>query len=190
MTTLEARRIEAPLLGMLLFISSEVMFFGALFGAYFSLRGRADTWPPSGTPEADLLLPGAFTLFLLASSATQHLALHAIRRGDRNGLVRWLAITLGLGAIFLAGQGYEYSELAGDGFVIGTNAFASLFFTMTGFHGLHVFAGLCALAIALGKARRNDFSAERHGGVEAVSYYWHFVDVVWVFLFATVYIIR
>jgi cytochrome c oxidase subunit 3 len=183
-------RIQASLLGMILFISSEVIFFGSLFGAYFTIRGRAGTWPPEGTPEMSLIAPLIFSAALISSSYTVHRASAAIKRGDRNGLGTWLAATIALGGIFLAGQGWEYSHLVAEGFEMDFNVFATLFFTMTGFHGLHVFGGLVALLIVLAKARRGDFSAERHGGVEAAAYYWHFVDAVWVFLFTVLYVLR
>jgi cytochrome c oxidase subunit III len=183
------RGVPAPLLGMLLFVSSELMFFGALFGAYFTLRARTATWPPAGTPELDAGLAAFFTLFLVASSATQHAAVTAARRGDRRATARLLAATIALGSLFLAGQGYEYASLAEDGFRVGSNVFATLFFTMTGFHGLHVFGGLCALLLVLANARRGDLPAADHGPIEAVSVYWHFVDVVWLFLFSLLYLL-
>jgi cytochrome c oxidase subunit III len=184
------RRLPGPLLGMLLFISSEVMFFGSLFGAYFTVRAAADTWPPSGTPEIDTLRSGFFSLFLIASSGTQHLATAAIGRGDRSGLLRWLGVTMALGAIFLAGQGLEYAELAGEDFGLDSNIFGTLFFAMTGFHGLHVTGGLIAIGAVAAKAARGDPERYLHGPVEAVSYYWHFVDVVWIGLFSTLYLLR
>jgi len=113
----------------------------------------------------------------------------AIRRGDRDGLVRWTAITIALGVVFLLGQGLEYSELFDEGFTIGTNVFGTLFFTMTGFHGLHVAGGLLMLAIVGAKARMGHLTADHHGPAEAVGYYWHFVDVVWLFLFLVLYIL-
>jgi cytochrome c oxidase subunit III len=183
------RRTPSALLGMIIFITSELMFFGALFGAYFMLRAQAGEWPSPGTPEIDALRTALFTTFLVASSGTQHLGVIAIRRGDEAGLVRWTAITIGLGALFLGGQALEYSELFDEGFTIGTNIFGTLFFTMTGFHGLHVAGGLLMLGIVTAKGRMGHFSAERHGPAEAVGYYWHFVDVVWIFLFVVLYLL-
>jgi cytochrome c oxidase subunit III len=184
-----ARRTASSLLGMVIFITSELMFFGALFGAYFTIRAQAGEWPPEGTPHIDAVRTAIFTIFLVASSFTQHLGVVAIRRGDRDGCVRWTALTVALGLVFLGGQALEYSELFDEGFTIGTNVFGTLFFTMTGFHGLHVAGGLLMLTIVGAKAQMGHFSAESHGPAEAVGYYWHFVDVVWLFLFLVLYIL-
>jgi cytochrome c oxidase subunit 3 len=190
MATRVAPRVPGALLGMMLFISSEVMFFGGLFGAYFTLRSAAGSWPPAGTPDLNPLLPGFFSAFLIASSFTQHAAGTAARRADRAGLLRWVSITIALGVVFLAGQALEYSKLISDGFTLGTNVYGTLFFTMTGFHGLHVLAGLAALVIVVVKARAGDFDRGHIGPVEAVTAYWHFVDVVWILLFSTLYLLR
>jgi cytochrome c oxidase subunit III len=183
------RRTPSSLLGMVIFITSELMFFGALFGAYFTIRAQSGEWPPPGTPHIEAVRTAIFTVFLVASSFTQHLGVLAIRKGDRDGLLRWTAITIALGAVFLAGQGIEYALLFGENFTIGSNVFGTLFFTMTGFHGLHVAGGLLMLAIVGAKGRMGHFTANRHGPVEAVGYYWHFVDVVWIFLFLVLYIL-
>ncbi|MGH2751393.1 MAG: cytochrome c oxidase subunit 3 [Actinomycetota bacterium] len=183
------RRTPSSLLGMVIFITSELMFFGALFGAYFTIRAQAGEWPPAGTPHIDALRTALFTVFLVASSGTQHLGVVAIRRGDRAGLIRWMWITIALGTTFLAGQALEYAELFNEGFSIGTNVFGALFFTMTGFHGLHVAGGLLMLGVVAAKGRMGHFTAERHGPAEAVGYYWHFVDVVWIFLFLVLYLL-
>ena len=178
------RPLPAPVLGMALFISSEVMFFGGLFGAYFTLRARADAWPPSGTPELELWLPSILTAVLLTSSFAVHRAERALARGEP--AARWLGLTIALGLAFLAGQAFEYSQLD---LGIDTNAFGTLFFTITGAHGLHVALGVAALAIALAKLRRGHLSAERGGALEAAAYYWHFVDVVWLLVFSTLYLL-
>jgi cytochrome c oxidase subunit 3 len=185
-----AQRIAGSLLGMVLFITSETMFFGALFGAYFTIRADAPTWPPAGTPEIGPFPTGLFTVALVASSFTQHLGVVAIRKDDRGGLIGWTAVTIALGLLFLAGQGLEYSQLVGEDFRMGSNVFGTLFYTMTGFHGLHVLGGLLMLTIVLLKGRRGHFSAHRHGPTEAVGYYWHFVDVVWIFLFTVLYLLQ
>lgn len=169
---------------MILFIASEVMFFGGLFGAYFTIRARADQWPPAGTPEIEILVTIVLTIVLASSSVTQHLAVLAIKRDDRSGLARWIGATILLGVAFLVGQGFEYSRL---GFVPSDNIFATLFFTITGAHGLHVLGGLVILTIVMLQARR--FSAEHHGHVEAATLYWHFVDAVWIFVFTALYLL-
>ncbi|HYO60410.1 MAG TPA: heme-copper oxidase subunit III [Actinomycetota bacterium] len=160
---------------MTLFVSSEVMFFGGLFAAYFMLRGTAAEWPPPGSVETSLVLPVLLTVCLLASSVT----VHAGRLGA----------TIVLGLVFLAGQAYEYAELSHEGLAASTDVFATLFFTITGFHGLHVAAGLVMLTAVF--LRRERYAGSAGGGpVEAVSYYWHFVDAVWVLVFLTLYVLR
>jgi len=178
-----------PLVGMLLFISSEVMFFGGLFATYFSARASfAGSWgPPSGAPELEILpVPLPITLILLSSSLTMHWAVRAIGRGDSGRLRLWLVVTLGLGLLFLAGQAYDYTTL---GFGISDGVYGTVFYTLTGFHGAHVFGGVVGLSILAARAGQGQFSARNHVAVEAVSYYWHFVDVVWVALFTTLYLL-
>jgi len=178
-----------PLVGMLLFISSEVMFFGGLFATYFSARASfADAWgPPPGAPELEILpVPLPITLILLTSSLTMHRAVRAIGRGDSGRLRLWLVVTLGLGLLFLAGQVYDYTTL---GFGISDGVYGTVFYTLTGFHGAHVFGGVVGLSILTARAGQGQFSARNHVAVEAVSYYWHFVDLVWVALFTTLYLL-
>ena len=178
--------ISAPALGMILFIASEVMFFAALFGAYFTIRAGAAEWPPAGT-HLEVWLPALATGVLIASSATVHLAAAGAEHGDRAKTSRWLSITIGLGALFLGAQAFEYSQLD---FSLSDHAYGTLFYSMTGFHALHVFAGVVALALVWFKNARGHISADRSGPVVAGSLYWHFVDVVWVLLFATLYLLR
>lgn len=179
-------KISAPALGMSLFISSEAMFFATLFGAYFTVRGRAASWPPPGA-ELDAILPALATVVLIASSATIHLAEKAAAASDRRGTARWLGATGMLGLVFLAGQVVEYSQLD---FALSDHTFGTLFYSMTGFHGLHVAGGLGAILLVLIKNARGHIARQGPGAVTAVSYYWHFVDVVWVLLFATLYLLR
>lgn len=171
MSARAAGRVPPSLLGMTLFVSSEVMFFGGLFAAYFMLRGAAGEWPPPGSVETSLVLPALLTVCLLASSVT----VHAGRVGA----------TIALGALFLAGQAYDYAELSAQGLAASTDVFATLFFTITGFHGLHVAVGLVMLATV--GLRREQAAG---GPAEAVAYYWHFVDAVWVLVFLTLYVLR
>jgi cytochrome c oxidase subunit III len=179
-----------PLVGMLLFISSEVMFFGGLFATYFNARASFDgPWgPPPGAPPLEPLpiaLP--ITIILLISSFTMHFGVRAIAGGSVNRLRLWLVVTLLLGLVFLAGQVYDYTQL---GFGISDGVFGTEFYTLTGFHGAHVFGGVVGLLILTARAGAGQFSARNHVAVEAVSYYWHFVDLVWVALFTTLYILR
>jgi cytochrome c oxidase subunit III len=183
-------RMPGSLLGMMLFLSSEVMFFASLFGAYFTIRGRAPSWPPPEAPDLALLRPALFSILLIASSVTMQFGVIAARRDDRRQLTRWLVLTLALGAVFLAGQAWEYAELANDGFTVSTDIFGTTFYAMTGFHGLHVAGGLLAIGLIASAARRQQYGARRIGPIEAVSYYWHFVDVIWILLFSTIYVLR
>jgi cytochrome c oxidase subunit 3 len=188
----ERREAGMPtaLVGMLLFIASEVMFFGGLFAAYFNARAAfpGEWGPPPPAHELEffpLALP--LTIVLVTSSFTMQFAVWAIRRGDQAAMRRWTAVTLLLGILFLAGQLYDYSIL---GFGIGDGVFGTVFYTTTGFHGAHVFGGTVGLTILLARAIQGQFSARNHVAVEAVSMYWHFVDVVWIALFTTLYILK
>lgn len=174
-------------LGVLVFILSEAMLFAAFFAAYFLLRGESVTWPP--TPELhrpELPLVALNTLFLLTSSLTLQRAIGRVRAGDAAGLVRGVAATLLLGTVFLAIQAFEFSR---NGFSVADGVFGSTFYTLTGFHGAHVAGGLVVLAAVLRRATRGLVTAERHVAVETASYYWHFVDAVWLVLFTTVYVL-
>ena len=195
-TGLEAQpsRFSAGMWAVILFISSEAFFFGALFTTYFFLRTRIPEWEPifgekpswHVDPILGIGLPTINTVELLVSSVTMQLGINAIRRGDRTGLRNWLIPTIVLGALFLIGQGYEYTRL---GFLPRDGIFAGVFFTLTGFHGAHVTGGVVFNSICLFRTAKGQFSARRHLAVEAVSIYWHFVDVVWIGLFTTIYIV-
>ena len=176
------------LLAVKLAILSEIMLFGALFAAYFVIRGGSGAWPPASGPDRpELLLPGLNSVLLVTSSVSMQLAVRAAGRGaDRSRLVRWLGLTLLLGGIFIFVQGYEFMN---NGFGLDAGVFGSTFYILTGFHGAHVLAGLAMIAIVANRARRGLVSAEHHTAVEATSYYWHFVDVVWLFLFSTLYVL-
>ena len=186
-TTGRPEGMSMPLLGMVLFIASEVMFFGGLFAAYFNIRADADQWPPPGLHELHATVPAIFTCVLILSSLTMHLAVLAIRRGNVKALTRWVAITLVLGVIFLAGQVYDYSTLD---FTIRDGVYGSTFYTLTGFHGAHVFGGAVYLFIVLIRSMSGQFSRSHHAAVEGASMYWHFVDIVWIALFFTLYVLK
>ncbi len=174
------------LLGVKLGILSEVMLFGALFAAYFVIRSESGGWPPAGQERPELLLPGINTLLLVSSSVTMQWAVRAIGRGQVGAMRRALRVTLLLGSIFIVVQGYEF---ANNGFGLSAGVFGSTFYVLTGFHGAHVLAGLGFMAIVANRARHGLVSQEHHTAVEAASYYWHFVDAVWVFLFSTLYVL-
>ncbi|HET7582273.1 MAG TPA: cytochrome c oxidase subunit 3 [Candidatus Limnocylindria bacterium] len=182
--------MPTPLVGMLLFIASEVMFFGGLFAAYFNARASfVGEWGPAHPAEPLELMPIALpiTIILISSSVTMQFGVWAIRRGDQRAMRFWTAVTLILGVIFLIGQVYDYSVL---GFGVGDGVFGTVFYTLTGFHGAHVFGGTVGLTILVARASQGQFSARNHVAVEAVSIYWHFVDVVWIALFTTLYFLR
>ena len=171
---------------MLLFIISEVMVFGAFFTAYFFIRVvNGDEWPASGT-ELPKLIAGVNTCILLSSSFTMHWALECAKSGNRNGLKAGIVTTLGLGATFLFIQINEYVHI---GFSPADTAQASVFYGLTGLHGAHVFIGLTLLSMVTIRAFKGHFTPEEHRGVEVPGIYWHFVDVMWVIVYLSVYII-
>ncbi len=188
--------ISNPILGMILFICSEVMFFAGLFAAYFNVRNTSPVWPPVEAQvgkiaekfdlHAEPWFALTLTILLVVSSFTCQFGVWAIRRGDHKGLVRAIGLTMVLGIAFLLGQAYDYSQL---GFGLSDGPFGSTFYTLTGFHGAHVFAGVVMLSVVLYRSMNGQFSAKHHDAVEATSLYWHFVDVVWVCLFSILYII-
>jgi cytochrome c oxidase subunit 3 len=186
------RGTDTALMGMLLFIASEVMFFAALFGAYFNVRSTAATWPPEGTEFINpQWLPVIVTAILVSSSFTMQIAIWRIRKGDRRGMNRAIAVTVMLGVTFLFLQLYDYISLVGnDNFGINSGVYGTLFYTMTGFHGAHVLGGVVGMVVILTRGLQGQFSAKHHVAVEAVSAYWHFVDIVWVALFSTIYLLK
>jgi cytochrome c oxidase subunit 3 len=189
----EQRGTDTALMGMLLFIASEVMFFAALFGAYFNVKATAQHWPPEGTDFINPFpLPLIVTIILVTSSFTMQWGVWRIRKGDRTGMNRAIAVTVLLGVIFLFFQGYDYYTLVTgpEAFGINSGVYGTLFYTMTGFHGAHVLGGVIGMIVILSRGLQGQFSAKHHVAVEAVSAYWHFVDIVWVALFSTIYLLR
>jgi cytochrome c oxidase subunit 3 len=184
--------INTALLGMLLFIGSELMFFAGLFAAYFNSRAAAPAWPPQGIDFINPIpLPLIVTGILISSSITMQIAVWRIRKGDRKGMNRAIAFTLMLGILFLFLQIYDYNQLVTEhGFGINSGIYGTLFYTLTGFHGAHVFGGVVGMTVVLMRGVAGQFSARHHVAVEAVSAYWHFVDVVWIALFATIYLLK
>ncbi len=178
--------------GMALFIASEVMFFSAFFWAYFdaSLFPKAATgfqWPPVGIETFDAFdLPLMNTLILLLSGCTVTWAHHALLHGNRKDMILGLACTVALGAFFTCIQAYEYGHAA---FGFREGIYPSTFFMATGFHGFHVLVGTIFLAVCLFRALNGHFKQDQHFGFEAAAWYWHFVDVVWLFLFVCVYVL-
>jgi cytochrome c oxidase subunit 3 len=182
--------------GMMMFIASEVMFFVAFFWAYFNFALYPDhmsgaaanaVWPPAGTHTFDPFhLPFLNTMILLLSGCTVTWAHHSLIEGDRRGLLYGLASTVLLGLSFTTCQAIEYSD-APFKFVNG-GVYPSTFFLATGFHGFHVIIGTIFLAVCWFRAKDGQFTPERHFGLEAAAWYWHFVDVVWLFLFICIYL--
>ncbi|MGK2966434.1 MAG: cytochrome c oxidase subunit 3 [Tepidiformaceae bacterium] len=190
-------RMSNGMLGFILFVASEVMFFGGLFAAYFVARADAPAWPPEQllSPEQiasgvelhlEKTLPTIGTAILILSSVTMQWAVWQIQRGSKNGLIWGLFISIVLGGIFLTIQLYEYTQLP---FRADDTVFGTTFYTLTGFHGAHVAGGVIFMLVCLIRGMGGQFSAKHHEAVEAASFYWHFVDVVWIALFATVYLV-
>ncbi len=179
-------RVEAQFLGMLLFIISEIMLFGAFFTAYFFIRvvGEAD-WPARGE-ELPVAIAGVNTAILLSSSFTMHWTLEGVRNENRNALKVGILTTFLLGLTFLTIQINEYVHI---GFSPADNAQGTIFYGLTGLHGAHVFIGLTLLTIVMVRAFRGHFTAKEHRGVEVPGIYWHFVDVMWIFVYSTLYLL-
>ena len=200
--------------GMVLFIASEIMFFAAFFWMFFEMavfnEARAgipeigawadtakawSTWPPQGVEVLSAWqLPLLNTVTLLLSGCTVTWAHHALQQGDRNGAKLALVLTIALGAIFTAVQAYEYFEIIHENLffneeAVNSGLYGSIFFMATGFHGFHVLVGTIFLAVCLIRLLNGAFTPEQHFGFEAAAWYWHFVDVVWLFLFAFVYVV-
>jgi len=179
-------RIEAPTLGIALFIISEIMIFGAFFTAYFFIRVvNGDAWPAHGTllPEA---VAGINTCILVSSSLTIHWALTSIKNGNRRGMQAGMVATFLLGLTFLFVQINEYVHI---GFSPRDTAQATVFYSLTGLHGAHVFIGLCILLVVTIRTFRGHYSPENHRGLEVPGIYWHFVDAMWIVVYLTVYVL-
>jgi cytochrome c oxidase subunit III len=183
----QSSRVDAPTLGMLLFIASEIMLFGSFFTVYFFDRVVANPpeWPPEGF-HLPVFVAGVNTIILVTSSFTIHWALQGIKSGNRAALKGGLVLTIALGLTFLLTQAREYSRI---GFAPSDGAFGSTFYGLTGLHGAHVFVGLTILTFAAIRAFRGHFTPEHHHGVEIAGIYWHFVDVMWIVVYTTVYIL-
>ncbi len=179
------RGTSSPVMGMVLFVAGEAMFFAALFAAYFSIRAGAKVWPPAkiGTPE--LPIPAVLTATLVSSSVVLQVGIRAIRRGRVATFERLLGLTILLGLSFLALQAYDYSQLT---FGVKAGIYSSLFYVMTGLHMAHVIGGVVLLSVVAAQTLTGQISAARHEPVEAAAIYWHFVDIVWIGLFTVFYV--
>ncbi|MDP9313844.1 MAG: heme-copper oxidase subunit III [Chloroflexota bacterium] len=178
---------ERNKLGMVLFLGSEIGFFGVLILGYVYYY-RAYAAGPNAVTALDPLLTGMFTVCLLVSSFTLWRAQKSLERASRSRVNLWLLATVALGSIFVFGQAWEYAQLLRDNVTISSSLFGTTFFTLTGMHGLHVFGGLIALVVLLGLALGGHLNPSRSVAVATVELYWHFVDVVWLVIFAIVYL--
>lgn len=171
--------------GVGVFIIGEIMIFLGLFASYWMMRlNSGDAWPPAGTPHIDTRIPLIMTVILVASSMTYHYGEHLLKEGHKRSFMAWLVVSMILGAAFLGCTIYEYEHLIAEGFVPGTNQFSAAFYSLTGFHGSHVFVGIAAfLFILIGSMIGNVHMML----VKVAGIYWHFVDVIWFFVASQVY---
>ncbi len=179
-------------IGTIVWLSSELMFFAALFAMFFTTRSINQ---PSGlwderSAELNIPLSATFTAILVASSVTCQLGVFAAEKGDVFGLRRWFAITLLMGTVFVTGQMFEYTQLVHEGLKINSDPYGSVFYLTTGFHALHVTGGLIAFIVVLARSRFGRFTPEKATSAIVTSYYWHFVDVVWIALFVAIYVLK
>ncbi|MGI9120352.1 MAG: cytochrome c oxidase subunit 3 [Acidimicrobiales bacterium] len=184
MAKARAGRPSMLAVGTVVWLASELMFFSGLFAAWFTLRATNSVWPPEGV-ELDPLRTGLATVVLVSSSFTMHAATKAAERGDLRKATRWVLVTVVMGTVFVANQALEY---AGFDFSLSSHAYGSIFYLMTGFHGLHVIGGLALMMamVGVGTGRTRASLAE---GLTVTEYYWHFVDLVWVGMFVTIYLL-
>ncbi len=174
--------------GVLAFLTSEVAFFGTLIATYVSFLGTRENGPTPAVLSLPLVI--GTTACLLSSSLTVHLAERALRNGKKSAFVPWWCATIILGMLFLAGTGYEWYDLIfRHGLTISTNVFGSAFYTLVGFHSLHVTVGVFLLFVMLALVLRAEVTSEHPIAVEMTSWYWHFVDAVWVVVFTIVYLV-
>ena len=175
--------------GMVLFIASEIMLFGGLFAAFFYVQNQATTWPPSGVEHvAGWELPAILSAILISSSITAHIGILGLKAGNQNLFKLGILLSVVLGSVFIGGQIYEWFDLMDHGLTAESGVYGSTFYLITGFHGAHVIAGLAMLAVVFVRATQNDFTPRRHLFADAAVLYWHFVDVVWIFVFSLVYV--
>jgi heme/copper-type cytochrome/quinol oxidase subunit 3 len=175
-------------LGMVIFLGSWAMMFGALFFVYAGLRAQAPTWPPPGEDPLPLLLPGLSTILLLASSVTLHQGLQRVRQGRANDFAPWLVATIAIGTAFLALQAYIWWDLHGQGLAPSSGIYGSIFYTLTAFHFLHVVVGLALLAWVLPATLQRSLAVRHQLRIKTTSMFWHFVTVVWVAIYLSVYV--
>ncbi|MBB4694407.1 aa3-type cytochrome oxidase subunit III [Paractinoplanes abujensis] len=173
--------------GTIVWLSSELMFFAALFAMYFSIRAADYSMWEEHTKHLDLPYATTFTVILVLSSVTCQLGVFAAEKGDVFALRRWFTITFVMGLIFVLGQANEYRTLVSEGVKLNGDGYGSMFYLTTGFHGLHVTGGLIAFIVYMIRTTMGRFTPAQATSAIVVSYYWHFVDIVWIALFAMIY---
>ncbi|MGO8872808.1 MAG: heme-copper oxidase subunit III [Acidimicrobiales bacterium] len=192
-TTSHRHRPDRPSMlavGVIIWLGSEVMFFSSLFAAFFTIRAHASVWPPTGT-HLDTIRAGIFTAILVSSSFTMQKAVWDQEKGDRRSAKIWVVATLVLGTLFVANQFYEWVTLSQNPATDPTHtAFGSLFYIMSGLHGLHVTLGLVAMIFLLGRLKGPKGDPGETPVFQGVSYYWHFVDIVWVGLYSCLFLLK
>jgi cytochrome c oxidase subunit 3 len=176
--------------GTIIWLSSELMFFAALFAMFFSIRAADYNLWREHFPELNLPYALVFTVILVLSSVTCQLGVFAAEKGDVFGLRRWFALTFVMGLVFVLGQANEYRTLVGEGIKINSDGYGSMFYLTTGFHGLHVTGGLIAFIFFMIRTTMGRFTPAQATSAIVVSYYWHFVDIVWIALFFMIYILE
>jgi len=176
--------------GTIVWLSSELMFFAALFAMYFSIRAADPSLWREHTPHLNIAYALPVTLILVSSSVTCQIGVFAAERGDVFALRRWFTLTFILGLIFVLGQANEYRTLVSEGIKINADGYGSVFYLTTGFHGLHVTGGLIAFIFYMARTALSRFTPAQATAAIVVSYYWHFVDIVWVALFSMIYLLR
>jgi heme/copper-type cytochrome/quinol oxidase subunit 3 len=184
-----ATGVTSTKLAMWLFLSSDCLFFGAFISAYLLYRGRADQAGPGPKDVFDIPFTSATSFILLMSSLTMVLALAAIQRGDHRRFKIWVLSTALLGATFISGQIFEFTEFTREGLHVDTSLFGSTFFILTGFHGAHVTVGIIWLLTLWGLSAQKRLPTEQAERVEIAGLYWHFVDVVWIVIFTVIYLV-
>ena len=173
--------------GIMIWLGSEVMFFSGLFAALFTIRGNLPAWPPVGT-KLDVLQAGIFTILLVASSFTYQMGVFAIENRRRQTAKVWVYWSMALGTVFVGNQVYEWINLETRWY---TNSFGSVFYITTGLHGLHVALGIVAMVFLLGRMRgKTEGDPGELAAYQGVSYYWHFVDVVWIGLYSCLFLLK
>jgi cytochrome c oxidase subunit 3 len=180
------RGVSGPVMGMVLFVAGEAMFFAAFFAAYFSLKAQAPAWPPAGITPPEITIPSILTAILITSSVVIQFSVRAIRRGNLRACQRLLAVTAALGVVFLCLQAYDYTRLT---FGIKDGIYPSLFYVMTGLHMAHVAGGVVLLFIVGAQSLNRQTGWARYETLQSAAIYWDFVDVVWIFLFLVFYVI-